>query len=137
MLFTKNLKNHQTVYALCVQYIKLKSPLMRHNTVANYRTSLKIIGSSPFGQIKVREVTKTKAKLFLSYLQNEDGCSFPMMRNIRGVLRPAFEQAVDDGIISYNPFDFELKTVVRSEIGHRDALTQTPPLSYPYPVRLH
>ena len=123
MFFSKTLHSHQTVCELCAQYVKLKSPLMRHNTVANYKTSLKIISEHPFGHLKVREVTKTKAKLFLSALQNEDGRSFPMIRNLRGVLRPAFEQAVDDGIINSNPFDFELKSVLRNDIGRRDALT--------------
>ena len=123
MFFANTLKNHQTVYELCSQYIKLKAPLMRHNTVANYGTTLKIIAGSSIGPLKVKDITKTKAKLFLSSLQNEEGRSFPMIRNIRGVLRPAFEQAVDDGIIRYNPFDFELKSVVRSDIGRRDALT--------------
>ena len=40
----------------------LKAPMMRDNTVANYKTSLNIIESEPFGLFKIGDVIKTIAR---------------------------------------------------------------------------
>lgn len=39
------------------------------------------------------------AKLFLIKLQQEDGKSYSIIHTIRGVLRPAFQMALDDEMI--------------------------------------
>lgn len=112
----------QTVYELCCAYVALKAPMMRDNTVANYKTSLNIIDSEPFGHFKIGDVTKTIARQFLSHLQNDEGRSYSSIQNVRGVLRPAFEMAVEDDYVRNNPFSFELKEVVKNDTVHRDAL---------------
>ncbi len=100
----------------------LKAPMMRDNTVANYKTSLNIIDSEPFGHFKIGDVTKTIARQFLSHLQNDEGRSYSSIQNVRGVLRPAFEMAVEDDYVRNNPLSFELKEVVKNDTVHRDAL---------------
>ena len=46
------------------------------------------------------------------------------IKTIRGVLRPAFQLAVDDDILHKNPFSFELAGVVVNDSVRRDALTR-------------
>ena len=46
--------------------------------------------------------------LVLIKLQQKEGKGYSTLRNIKGVLRPAFQMAVDDDIIRKNPFDFLL-----------------------------
>lgn len=111
-----------TVYELCLDYVKVKSPLMRENTVANYKTTLNIINSEAFGHYKIGDITKSMARRFLSHLQNEEGRSYSAIQNVRGMLRPAFEQAVEDNFVRNNPFDFELKSVVKNDTIRREAL---------------
>lgn len=77
---------------------------MRDNMVANYKTSLNIINSEPFGHFKIGDVTKTIARQFLSHLQNDEGRSYSSIQNVRGVLRPAFEMAVEDDYVRNNPY---------------------------------
>lgn len=64
------------------------------------------------------------AKEWLIKLQREDGKSYSTLHTIRGVLRPAFQMAVDDDIIRKNPFDFLLATVVVNDSVTREALTR-------------
>jgi len=64
-------------------------------------------------------VKTSDAKLFLIKLQQEDGKSYSSIHIIRGVLRPAFQMAVDDDILVKNPFGFQLAGVLVNEAGTR------------------
>lgn len=63
------------------------------------------------------------AKSFVVYLQEEKGYSFSTISTIVGVLRPTYDQAVDDGLARRNPFSFMLKNVIKNDTKHKDALT--------------
>ena len=64
------------------------------------------------------------AKLFLIKLQQEDGKSYSSIHTIRGVLRPAFQMAVDDDILVKNPFGFQLAGVLVNDAVTREAITK-------------
>ena len=64
------------------------------------------------------------AKLFLIKLQQEDGKSYSSIHTIRGVLRPAFQMAVDDDVLMKNPFQFELAGVVVNDAVTREAISK-------------
>ncbi len=63
-------------------------------------------------------------KLFLIKLQQEDKKSYSSIHTIRGVLRPAFQMAVDDDIIVKNPFGFQLAGVVVNDSVTREAISK-------------
>ena len=46
------------------------------------------------------------------------------MKTVRGVLRPAFQMAVDDDVLHKNQFGFELAGVVVNDSVTREALTR-------------
>lgn len=46
------------------------------------------------------------------------------MKTVRGVLRPAFQMAVDDDVLHKNPFAFELAGVVVNDSVTREAITK-------------
>jgi integrase len=46
------------------------------------------------------------------------------VKTVRGVLRPAFQMAVDDDVLYKNPFGFELAGVVVNDSVTREALTR-------------
>lgn len=48
-------------------------------------------------------------------------CNF--QNNIRGVLRPAFQMAVDDNLLLKNPFDFKIQDVVKNDSQKRISVT--------------
>ena len=45
-------------------------------------------------------------------MQKVDGRGYSSIHSSRGVVRPAFEMALQDDLIRKNPFQFELATVV-------------------------
>lgn len=72
---------------------------------------------------KILQVKTSDAKLFLIKLQ-KDGRRYSTIKTVRGVLRPAFQMAVDDDLIRKNPFDFELASVVINDSVTREAISR-------------
>lgn len=112
-----------TVCELVDRYLKTKTGV-REGTKAGYVTVQRVLAKEPFGQKKIRTVKTSDAKLFLIKLQQEDGKSFSSIHNIRGVLRPAFQMAVDDDILVKNPFAFQLAGVVVNDSVTREAVSR-------------
>jgi len=77
-----------------------------------------------FGQKRITTVKVSDAKLFLISLQNEHGKGYSTIHTIRGVLRPAFQMAVDDDILRKNPFGFYLADVVVNDMAKREAISR-------------
>ena len=64
------------------------------------------------------------AKCWLIHLQQVEKKSYSSIHSIRGVLRPAFQLAVDDDLIRKNPFQFQLMEVVVNDSITREAITR-------------
>lgn len=111
-----------TVCELVDRYLKTKTGV-RQSTRTGYVTVQRILAKEPFGQKKIRTVKTSDAKLFLIKLQQEDGKSYSSIHTIRGVLRPAFQMAVDDDILIKNPFGFQLTGVVVNDSVTREAIS--------------
>ena len=111
-----------TVLDLVNKYLSLKINV-RHNTRANYNFVVNIIKKEPFGNIRIDKVRQSDAKAWLIKLQ-KDGRGYSTIHSVRGVVRPAFEMALQDGLINRNPFSFELVTVVVNDSVTREAITR-------------
>lgn len=111
-----------TVCELVEKYLSLKTSV-KHNTRAGYKYVQNILAKEEFGRRMIRKVKISDAKLFLIKLQS-DGKDYSTIHNIRGVLRPAFQMAVDDEMLLRNPFEFQLHTVVVNDSVKREALTR-------------
>lgn len=111
-----------TVVELVERYLRTKTGV-RDSTRAGYRTVQRILDKEPFGGKKISQVKVSDAKLFLIKLQS-DGRGYSSIHSIRGVLRPAFQMAVDDDVLHKNPFGFELATVIVNDSVTREAITK-------------
>lgn len=111
-----------TVLDLVNKYLSLKINV-RHNTRANYNFVVNIIKKEPFGNIRIDKVRQSDAKAWLIKLQ-KDGRGYSTIHSVRGVVRPAFEMALQDGLINRNPFSFELATVVVNDCVTRESITR-------------
>lgn len=85
---------------------------------------MNILKKEPFANQKIMNVKTSDAKLFLIKMQQEDGKKHSTIKMVRGVLRPAFQMAVDDDILMKNPFQFELAGVVVNDSVTREAITK-------------
>ena len=111
-----------TVLELVKKYVSLKTGV-RHNTEANYNFVINIIAKEDFGKLRIDKVHLSDAKGWLIKLQKE-GRGYSTIHSVRGVLRPAFQMAVDDDLIRKNPFNFELASVIVNDSVTREAITR-------------
>jgi integrase len=118
-LLTANV--NMTVYELVERYIAQKRGV-RENTETGYRFIMNILRKERFGMLMINRVRLSDAKLWLIKLQ-KDGRGYSSIHAIRGVLRPAFQMAMDDDLILKNPFAFELTTVIVNDSVTRVSLT--------------
>ena len=114
--------DEMTVEELVRKYLMQKTGV-RHNTEANYNFVLNIIKKEEFGKRRIDKVRQSNAKCWLIKLQ-QDGRGYSSIHSIRGVVRPAFQMAVDDDLIRKNPFEFQLATVVVNDSVTREAITR-------------
>ena len=87
-----------TVVELVEKYTSLK-PGVGHNTKAGYKTVINILNREAFGKQRIDKVRLSDAKAWLIKLQQVDGRGYSSIHSIKGVLRPAFQLAVDDDLI--------------------------------------
>ena len=113
---------NMTVLELVQKYLGLKINV-RHNTLANYKFVTNIIEKEAFGKMRIDKVKLSDAKAWLIKLQ-KDGRGYSTIHSVRGVVRPAFEMAYQDGLLTRNPFSFELATVVVNDSVTREAITR-------------
>ena len=113
---------NMTVLELVEKYLSLKVNV-RHNTQANYNCVKGILKKEPFGSMRIDKVKLSDAKAWLIKLQ-KDGRGYSTIHSVRGVVRPAFEMAVQDDLVRKNPFGFELATVVVNDSVTREAITR-------------
>jgi len=119
-----NIVNGQmTVCELVDRYLKTKTGV-RQSTKQGYVTVQRLLEKETFGKKTIRSVKTSDAKLFLIKLQQGDGKSYSSIHTIRGVLRPAFQMAVDDDILVKNPFGFQLAGVLVNDAVTREAISK-------------
>ena len=113
---------NMTVLELVQKYISQKRGV-KHNTQANYNFVINVIKKEDFGAKRIDKIKLSDAKTWLIKLQ-DDGRGYSSIHSIRGVVRPAFQMAVDDDLIRKNPFEFQLATVVVNDSVTREAITR-------------
>ena len=115
-------KKNMTVMELVERYLKTKTGV-KPQTKMNYNFVVNILKKEEFSRRKIGTIKISDAKLFLIKMQS-DGRGYSSVKTVRGVLRPAFQMAVDDDIIVKNPFGFQLAGVVVNDSKTREAITR-------------
>ena len=118
---TPGMKN-TTVMELIDRYLATKTGI-KPSTQANYNFVRNLMEKQDFGSRPIGSVKVSDAKLFLIDLQAQ-GKHYSTIKTVRGVLRPAFQMAVDDDVLHKNPFSFELVGVVVNDSVTREAITK-------------
>lgn len=111
-----------TVLELVQRYLGQKRGV-RHNTQSNYNFVVNILKKEAFGQKRIDKVKTYDAKAWLIKMQ-EDGRGYSTIHSIRGVVRPAFQMAVENDLLLKNPFEFQLNTVVVNDSVTREAISR-------------
>lgn len=111
-----------TVMELVQRYLLLKKGV-KPNTQTNYNFVVNALKKEAFSKKAIGKVKMSDAKLWLLKMQS-DGRGYSSIHSIRGVVRPAFQMAVDDEILWRNPFNFEMKDVLINDSVRREALSK-------------
>ena len=111
-----------TVLELVKKYIMQKTGI-RHNTEVNYNFAVNIIKKEEFGAKRIDKVRLSDAKEWLIKLQ-ADGRGYSTIQTVRGVVRPAFQMAVDDDLLRKNLFEFQLCTVLVNDSVTRETIAR-------------
>ena len=112
-----------TVLELVEKYIATKINV-REPTRAGYNTVINLLKKETFGNERIDNVRISDAKLWFIKLQREDGKGYSSIHSIRGVLKPAFQLAVDDDYLGKNPFAFDLSSVVVNDSITREGISR-------------
>ena len=112
-----------TVLELVELYLQQKVGV-RHNTLAGYNFVTNILKKEAFGNMPIGHVKLSDARRWLIKLQKKDGRGYSSIHTIRGVVRPAFQMAVEDDMLNKNPFQFELASVVVNDSVTRKAISR-------------
>ena len=113
---------NMTVMELVERYLSTKTGV-KPSTKQNYGVIKNLLAKEEFSRKRIKEVKTSDAKLFLIKMQS-DGKRHSTIKSVRGVLRPAFQMAVDDDLLVKNPFGFELAGVVVNDSVTREAITR-------------
>lgn len=111
-----------TVLELVAKYLKTKTGV-KESTKAGYKTVVNVLKNDPFGSNLIHQVKLSDTKVWMLGLQDA-GKGYSSIQSIRGVLRPAFQMAVDDDLLVKNPFEWQLATVIVNDSVTREAITQ-------------
>lgn len=116
--------NGMSVLGLVEKYLAIQNAndKIRVSTKAGYRTSLRHIREDSISSVRIDKVKKSDAMRWITSLK-EKGFGYSTISSIHGVIKPAFQMAVDDDLILKNPFDFVLTDLVANDSTKRDALT--------------
>lgn len=112
-----------TVLELVEKYIATRNNV-RPTTLAGYGTVINFLKKDPIGARRIDSIKLSDAKYWIVKLQDKDEKSFSSIHSIRGVLRPAFQMAVDDDILRKNPFSFGLSEVIVNDSVTREAISR-------------
>lgn len=93
-----------TVIDLIERYLTHRQSV-RYNTKVNYGFVTNLMKKEEFSCRQIKTIKPSDGKAFFIKLHN-DGRSYSTITTVRGVLRPAFDMAVEDDIIRRNPFSF-------------------------------
>lgn len=122
ILNTKYQYGDVSVLEIVERYLRLKNNA-KVSTKKGYKTVLNYLKTDPFSKKLIKDIRISDAKIWLVYLQSEVGKSYSAIHSIRGVIRPAFQSAVEDDIIPKNPFNFELSSVLINDSVSREAIS--------------
>ena len=117
------MRKNLTVMELVERYLKTRTGV-RESTLINYNFVRNLLKKEEFSSWRMCEIRTSDAKLFLIKLQQEDSRGSSTIKTVRGVLRPAFQMAVDDDLLVKNPFGFELAGVIYNTEKTRQAITK-------------
>ncbi len=110
-----------SVISLVDRYLAQKQEV-RVNTKYGHQFVKNLLKKEAFGHRPIRDIKVSDVKLWFIELRQR-GLSYNTICSIRGVVRPAFQMAVEDDMLRKNPFSFRIADVLKNDTVAKQALT--------------
>ena len=104
-------------------YLKTKRAV-KESTRLSYENACKKLWGTQFAAMDIREVTRQVVKLWFVSQEEEEGVRYGTLVILFGLLKNAFEQAVEDDVLLKNPCAFRLSAVIKKDVGTRSAVEE-------------
>lgn len=114
--------NKITVAELLDRYFTQRQGI-RQQTKQAYLFAANVIGKNEISLKKINSVKPSDAKLFLIQLYQQD-MKFKTVSGIKSVLKLSFDMALEDGLITRNPFQFRLTDIIKNNSETKESLTE-------------
>ena len=116
--------NKYTVIDIVEKYLATVASSLKESTLSQHEYGAQLIRNSYFSHRPIGGLKKSDCKIWLLE-RYEDGQGYTTIVKLYTLLKSACGMAVDDEIISSNPFDFKFSDVIRkpTTTQTRDALT--------------
>lgn len=101
-----------TMYELIKRYETIHKKSLKETSAYTRGQYLRKIKNDPFGEKNISSISTLDAKEWFLSL-NENGMSQCAIGNMKNIISPAFQMAVDENMISYNPFSFSLNKLIK------------------------
>lgn len=115
-----NPTSETTVYSVAEKYLMIKTNL-KPSSVYIYTEIMKFLKTQEIMQESITDIRTSDAKLWMSDLVSS-GRSVAYVTLIKKILKPAFEMAIEDRMINFNPFAFTTRFLAKKHI-EKEALT--------------
>lgn len=112
-----------TVYNLVENYAEKRKLSIKASTLQNEKYCLRTLKKFEFSRMLVSEVKTDDAKKWVQEAA-QIGNSYGALHLMLCVVRPAFDEAVENKMILQNPFSFKLSKIVSTSKPIKKALTQ-------------
>lgn len=111
-----------TVLELVKKYVSQKKGV-KYRTKQLYNYTINVLADDYFGAKRIDKIRISNAKDWIIQL-HDTGKGYGTIRVIHGIVKPAFQMAVNDDMIRKNPFDFSLSTIITDDSEKREAITK-------------
>ena len=111
-----------TALALVKKYAAQKAGV-KDTTRETYENVISVMEKEVLGMLRIDKIKPSDAKAWFINLQEKKQYEYGTMCTIKGVIKPAFDMAVQDDLLRKNPFDFDINTVITGERKEKQALT--------------
>lgn len=112
-----------TVIELIDMYLSTKTTL-RATTHSLYQYMRNIVANDMIANKQVKDIKTLDAKRFIIRVKEDRNFKKSSLGTLKGIISPAFQEAVEDDIILKNPFNFALSSICSGERERRQALTE-------------
>lgn len=102
-----------TTHQFLIRYYEFKKTSIKKSSLKTYYTTINQLKDTPIGNAKIIDVKISDAKQLIIDL-SQNGLKYSTIKTIKTLIKAAFKMAQEDDLILKNPFNFQLKEVIKT-----------------------